>query len=183
MRNDGMNNQFRERCHGFHFNRTRNANRSESTVGRSVCDLHLSRARKAKSRVYPRSLDRGQAARFSKGDGIAASPVGLLGVPTFLFPPVTKSVILCFFRRPEDVKAVASEAGVIAVTVHAIVDFDENKCGEKETVSGSGCLAQMARRVTVTYAIAELIEKLARIVSGRNLGRKSTKQRGIAGKK
>jgi hypothetical protein len=34
--------------------------------------LHLSRARKIKSRVYPRSLDRGQAAPFSKGDVIAA---------------------------------------------------------------------------------------------------------------
>jgi hypothetical protein len=103
MRNDGMNNQFRDRCRAFHFeesrvashfNKTRNANRSESTVSRSVSDLHplkapcqiaFSHARQIKSRVYPRSLDRGQAARFPEGDVIAASPVALLGVLTFLF--------------------------------------------------------------------------------------------------
>jgi hypothetical protein len=81
--------------------------------------VHLSRAPKIKSRVYLCSLDRGQAGRFSKRDVIAAFPVALLGVPTFLFPQLTKSVILCFFRRPKDVKVVGSEAGVIAETVHA----------------------------------------------------------------
>jgi hypothetical protein len=104
--------------------------------------LHLSRARKIKSRFYPRSPDRGQTARFSKGDVIPASPVDLLGVPTFLFPPLTKSVILCFLSRPEDVKAVGSEARVIAETVHAIVNFVENKCREKQSESGSGVLGR-----------------------------------------
>jgi hypothetical protein len=50
-----------------------------------------------------------------------------------LFPLLTKSVIFCFFSRPEDVNAVAPEAGVVAETVHAIADFDANKCREKQT--------------------------------------------------
>jgi hypothetical protein len=112
---------------------------------------------------HPRPLDRDQAARFSKGDVIAASHVDLLELPTFLVLPLTNSVILCIFSRPEDVKAVASEAGVIAETVHAIVDFDENKCREKQTGSGSGCPAE--------------------IVYGRGLGRKSTKLKGISWQK
>jgi hypothetical protein len=102
--------------------------------------LPLSRARKAKWRVYPRSLDSDQTAHFSKRDVTAASPIDRLSVPIFLFPPLTKSVILCFFRGLEEVKAVGSEACVIAEIVHAIVDFDENKCREKQTGSGSGVL-------------------------------------------
>jgi hypothetical protein len=104
--------------------------------------LHFARARKIKLPVHPRSLDRGRAPRFSKGDVIAASPVALLGVQTFLFPLLTKSVSLCFFRRPEDVKVVAPEARAIAETVHAIADFDENKCREKQTGSGEGVLGR-----------------------------------------
>jgi hypothetical protein len=42
-------------------------------------------------------LDPGQAARFSKRDVIAASPVDLLGVQTALFHQLTKSVILWSF--------------------------------------------------------------------------------------
>jgi hypothetical protein len=102
--------------------------------------LHLSRARAIKSRVYPRSLDRGQAARFSKGDVIAASPVDLLGVQAFLFAPLTESLILCFLSSPEDVKVVGSEACAIAETVHTVADFGENKCREKQSGSGLGVL-------------------------------------------
>jgi hypothetical protein len=160
MRNDGMNNLFRDQCPGLHFeesrvanhfNRTRNANRSEvnplSAEVSAICipetrhvKFHLSRARKINSQVCPRSLDRGQPARFSRGDMIAASPVDLLGVQTFLSPPLTKSLIWCFFRRHKDMKAVGSDARVIVETVHAIAEVDENKCREKQTASGSGVL-------------------------------------------
>jgi hypothetical protein len=88
---------------------------------------------------FARSLDRGQAARFSKGD---VWPPPLL---TLIFPLLTKSVILCFFRRRQDVKAIGSEAGVIAETVHAIVDFDENKCSDEQTGSGKDFLGLRLR--------------------------------------
>jgi hypothetical protein len=102
--------------------------------------LHLSRARKIQSWFYRRSLECGQAARFSKGDVIATSPVDLFEFPTFLFPQLTKSVLWCFLSRPEAAKAVRSEAAALAETVQAIVEFDENKCREKQSGSDSGVI-------------------------------------------
>jgi hypothetical protein len=72
----------------------------------------------------PRSLNRDQAARFSKGDVIPASSVEPLAVATSRFPPLTKSMMLYPLTRSDDVKVVGSAAGDIAEPLHAVLDFD-----------------------------------------------------------
>jgi hypothetical protein len=81
------------------------------------------------------------------------------------------------------VKAVGSEARVIAETLHTIVDFAENKCREKQSGSGSGVLGRDCAANDSHAPNSEPLEDIARIESGRDLGRKSTKQKGIFWKK